>query len=339
VQNSWRRDIIVIGGSAGGLEALRRLLELLPANLPATIFVTLHIPADFPSVLPELLSRNGRAARHPEGSEEFRHGQIFVAPPDAHLIIERSRVVLGHGPRENRHRPAIDVMFRSAARAHGARVAAVVLSGQLDDGSAGLMSVKMAQGLAIVQEPGEALADEMPRRAIQYAAPDFVLPVADIAELLVAVSSEKLPFPDTSRRAMVMESKQGKAEQVPNEKAEFMNNGKPSAFACPECHGVLWEIESGELLQYRCRVGHAYTGDTLRVAFSETAENALWVALRVVEEKAALLRRLAQKAGSRIRATYEEEASGFDLHANTLRKMLSDNSELVVREREVPGAA
>jgi len=198
MQKSWRRDIVVIGASVGGLEALRKVLDLLPSNIPAAIFATLHIPRDFPSVLPQILSRNGRFVRHPSAEQEFSPGQIFVAPPDHHLVIQRSQVVLGSGPRENRHRPSIDVMFRSAARAYGPRVAAVVMTGQLDDGSSGLMSVKMAGGLTIVQDPDEALAPDMPRHAIQYVQPDFVLPIAKIAELLISVSSEDLPLPETS---------------------------------------------------------------------------------------------------------------------------------------------
>jgi two-component system chemotaxis response regulator CheB len=332
MQNSCRRDIVVIGGSAGGFEALRRLLDLLPSDLPATIFVTLHIPRDFPSVLPELLSRNGKVVRQPSTEQEFSAGQIFIAPPDQHLVIQRSRVVLGKGPRENRHRPAIDVMFRSAARAYGPRVVAIVLSGQLDDGSVGMLSVKMGGGLTVAQDPHEALAPDMPEHAIRYAQPDFVLPVSHIAELLVSVSSENLPLPNASRKTMSAELNKNKLEPSAKEVAAILNKGKPSAFACPECHGVLWEIENGDFVSYRCRVGHAYTGETLRVALSETAENALWVALRVVEEKAALLRRLARKTGSRISGTYEEEAAGFELHAATLRRLLSANHARVEGE-------
>jgi two-component system, chemotaxis family, protein-glutamate methylesterase/glutaminase len=338
VHNQWRRDIIVIGGSAGAWVAIRRLFELLPPKLPAAIFLTVHIPADFPSVLPELLSKDGRVARHPAQEQTFGPGDIFVAPPDNHLIIENSRVVLGHGPRENRHRPAIDVMFRSAARSYGPRVAGIVLSGQLDDGAAGLMSIKMAQGLAIVQDPREALAQEMPSRAIQYAQPDYVLPITEIAEMLISVSREDLPRPDTERKIMSDEIEREKTEKNPEQEKSFAR-GKPSAFACPECHGVLWEVDEGELTHYRCRVGHAYSGESLRVAFSESTEAALWVALRVVEERAALLRRLAQKAGPRISSRYEEEAAGFDVHAERLRKMLADSASLAANERGLPGAA
>jgi len=332
MQAEWRRDIIVIGGSAGGMRALRELLDFLPPNFPGTIFVTIHVAADFPSVMPELLSKNGRAVRHPSNDEEFGPGQIFVAPPDKHLIIKPSRILLGSGPHENRHRPAIDVMFRSAARAYGPRVAAIVLSGQLDDGSAGLMAVKMARGLTIVQDPSEALAPDMPRNAIRYAEPDFVLPLQQIAELLISLSAHDRALPEVRGKLIQGESKEAKVEPYADDEEEATGTKKPSAFACPDCHGVLWEIEQGELLRYRCRVGHAYTADTLRVSLSESAENSLWVALRAVEEKAALLRRVAQKAGPRMNARYEQEAAGFDVHAATLRKMLAENRELIEGE-------
>ncbi len=202
-------------------------MALLPANLPASIFVTLHIARDFPSVLPQILSANGRVVQHPSTGQEFSPGQIFVAPPDHHLSIQRSRVVLGNGPRENRHRPSIDVMFRSAARAYGPRVAGIVLTGRLDDGSSGLMSVKMAGGLTIVQDPEEALAPEMPQHAIQYVEPDFVLPIAKIAELLISVSSENLPSPATPRKMMAGEPSGNKLEPSVAEITTILNKGKP----------------------------------------------------------------------------------------------------------------
>jgi two-component system, chemotaxis family, protein-glutamate methylesterase/glutaminase len=184
-----------------------------------------------------------------------------------------------------------------------------------------------------VQDPSEALAAEMPRNAIRYAEPDCVLRLEKIAELLIAVSAESRPLPEARGKIIEDESKEAKMEPVPDDGPQATGEQKPSAFACPECHGVLWEMEEREHLRYRCRVGHAYTADTLRVSLSESAENSLWAALRAVEEKAALLRRVAHKLGPRMRAQYEQEATGFDGHAKTLRKMLADNRELVEEER------
>ena len=330
-----RRDIIVIGGSAGAMEALRQVLHKLPANIAATLFVTLHIPSDFPSILPELLSTDAIKVRHPDNHQRFGPGDVFVAPPDFHLLVQPSRVVLSRGPRENRHRPSIDVMFRSAARAYGPRVAAVVLSGQLDDGAAGLAAVKMAGGLTIVQDPEEAIAPEMPMRAIEYAGAECVLRPAQIADLLISVASEKAAFDEQQEASTVSDDLDREVREANlEESAPKEPEGKPSAIACPDCHGVLWEVEDGKLLRYRCRVGHAYTAEALRVALSEASESSLWVALRVMEEKAALLRRLAHRSGRRMAARFSDEADGYDLHAKSIRKLLYENQALASQERE-----
>lgn len=326
---------MVIGGSAGAFEPLGRLVALLPKDLPASVFVALHLSPDFPSVIPQLLAKRSQVpVRHAMNHEVIQGGTVLVAPPDHHLLIQDSEVVLSRGPKENRHRPAIDVLFRSAARTYGPRVAAVVLSGQLDDGSAGLMAVKMRGGLSIVQDPKEAMAPEMPTRAIEYAGADHVLSVDQIAEFLVSISSEELPFPEDSE-AEVSEELEDEARQANlEEPLDYRTNGNPSVFACPECHGVLWEVQDGRLLRFRCRVGHAYTADTLQVALSESGEHALWVAMRTLEEKAALLRRMAHRTGRHMAAHYREEAAGFDVHAETIRKMLLENQALLKKEEE-----
>lgn len=338
MQSAWRHDIVVIGGSAGALDPLRRLLLLLPKGLPASVFVTLHIPPDYPSILPELLGASGVwSAHHPSEREPVQPGHVYVAPPDLHLVIEPGYVQLGQGPRENRHRPAIDVMFRSAARAYGPRVAAVLLSGQLDDGSAGLMAVKMNGGLTIVQDPAEAASPEMPSRAIQYAAPSFILPLQGIADLLISNANEQLPLRTAWEAAVVNEHdeiKVAKLESPPQEEPL----GRPSAFACPDCHGVLWELEEGELLRFRCRVGHAYTANSLQAAFSEATEDALWAAKRVLEEKAALLRRLAERSGPRMTRQYLEDAAGLDEHALTIAKILLASQKRAREEKESDAA-
>lgn len=338
MQTTWQRDIVVIGGSAGALEPVRRLLQLFPKGLPAAVFVTLHIPADYPSILPELLNVPGLwLAHHPSGREPVQPRQAYVAPPNSHLVLEPGYVLLGHGPRENRHRPAIDVMFRSAARAYGPRVVAILLSGQLDDGSAGLMAVKMKGGLTVVQDPAEAMAPEMPSRAIRYASPEYVLSVQEIGDLVTANATRQVPVTDTAEETVVNgpdETKVAKLERTPEEE----NIGRPSAFACPDCHGVLWELEEGELLRFRCRVGHTYTADSLGAAMSEATEDALWIAKRALEEKAALLRRLAERTGPRMSGVYREDAAGLDRHAETIRKMLLENQSRI-EERKHSDAA
>jgi two-component system chemotaxis response regulator CheB len=323
-----RHDIIVIGGSSGALEELRKIVAMLPADLPASIFVTLHTSPESPGILADILSRAGTLrAKHPEHGEEIRPGTIYVAPPDSHLLVNSGYVKVSRGPRENRHRPAIDPMFRTAARAYRSRVAAIVLSGMLDDGSAGLMAVRAAGGLGIAQDPAEALSTEMPSRAIEYAGADYVLPIQEIASLIVTLADESLPTGSTPAEAAMPQRKANKKDKADLQKdANEQKEGTPSTFACPECRGVLWEVEEGKLLRFRCRVGHAYTAAALEL--SETAENALWVSLRTLEEKAALLRRMAAKTSPRIAASYNDQAKEYDAHAQTIRSLLIENQEL-----------
>lgn len=328
------RDVIVVGGSAGSLEPLRSILANLPTDFPASIFVTLHIPSDFPSLLPDVLSSGPLTVKHPTDREPVQPATVYVAPADLHLLVEKGCIHLSRGARENRHRPAIDPMFRSAARSYGPRVIGIVLSGQLDDGSAGLMAVKMCGGFTIVQNPDDALSAEMPKNAINYAHPHQILTAEEIAQFLIKITNEPihmgLQMPESrALNELKEESREADLEQ-PNSKEK---RGKPSAFSCPECHGVLWELEEGELLRFRCRVGHAYTAEALRVAVSESAEEALWASMRVLEEKAALLRRMAPRSSQNLGKKYMEEADGYDKHVETIRAMLVENQSLIKPEK------
>jgi len=342
--SSGRRDIIVMGGSAGALESLRCIVSRLPADLPAAILLVVHVAQDYPSILPEILSACGSLrAIHPHNKQRVENGMIYVAPPDHHLLLEDASIVLSRGPRENRHRPAIDPLFRSAARTYDARVAGVILSGELDDGSAGLMAVRMRGGIAIVQDPNEAIAPEMPRRAIQYAGADYVLPAAAIAELLIQLAARTESTTEPAREFHMPhksakideEARQANLENDPPAKQA----GQPSTFVCPECHGTLWELEEGGLLRFRCRVGHAYTADSLRLAFTQSTEEALWVAMRALEEKAALLRRLASRSAERMAANYRQEAEAYDKHVESIRRILLANQAVVDREEHRSDAA
>ncbi len=185
-------DVIVVGASAGGVEALRGLVGSLPIDLPAAVFLVLHIPAQSPSLLPEILSRSGPLrALHPTNGEVIQHGLIYVAPPDHHLLLEDGFVRVVRGPRENRHRPAIDPLFRSAARAYGSRVVGVILTGSLDDGTAGLLAIKRRGGVAIVQDPDDALYSSMPRSALAHVDVDHVLVLSEIGPVLARLTREQ----------------------------------------------------------------------------------------------------------------------------------------------------
>ncbi|MBW4663866.1 MAG: chemotaxis protein CheB [Chroococcus sp. CMT-3BRIN-NPC107] len=332
-------DIIVVGASAGGVETLCQLVCGLPPDLPAAVFIVLHVPAHGKSVLPKILNRvmakqHGKLklqARHPIDGELIQPGHIYVAPPDKHLLIKDSCIHLARGPRENSHRPAVDPLFRTAARTYGTRVVGVVLSGLLDDGTAGLAAIKQCGGITIAQDPEEALYSGMPRSAIENVEVDYIQKVADISKTLAQLASEP-----------VLESKVQVHQQMDMEAniAQFdlntMQNsqrpGIPSGFACPECRGALWELQDGKLIRFRCRTGHAYSINSLLAEQTDALEVALWSALRALEEKAALTERMATSARTRSQnisaKRFQEQAQDSQQKAALVRQMLlSDSSD------------
>jgi len=327
-----KRDIVVVGASAGGVEALRRFLGRLPADFPGAVFVVLHIPAESPSVLPTLLTRlGGMPAAHAVDGEPLRQGRIYVAPPDHHLTLSDGHVAVTRGPRENGVRPAVDPLFRTAARLYRDRVIGVVLSGTLDDGAAGLHAIKLTGGVAIVQDPEDALFAGMPLSSLEIVEVDFQLPAAEIADTLMKLTSPEAkgrgPITGKPRDEigpMSSELKIG-APDVGSLEGQA-RPGEPSVYACPECHGVLWELRDGQLAHFRCRVGHAYTLETLFADHTQSVETALWTALRSLEERVSLSRRLAHRARERgqerMATTFERSASEVADSARILRDLL-----------------
>jgi two-component system chemotaxis response regulator CheB len=300
------RDIVVIGASAGGVEALTHIARHLDPNIPAALFAVLHIGRSR-SLLPEILARASRLIiRHPNDGEPIRNGHWYIAPPDHHLILEEGgRVRLFRGPNENGTRPAIDPLFRSAAEVFGNRVIGVILTGTLDDGVAGLAAIKAAGGIAIVQDPAGALCAGMPRRALETVNVDFCVPLVQIP-------------------GVILETVQGAGV------AETAGTGRPtehpgplSGFTCPECNGALWQEEEGGVLRFRCRVGHRYSTDAMLSAQDDSVERALWAAVRALEERAALARRLANNAedlrNPRSVAWFVERSRAAEEHALVLR--------------------
>lgn len=277
-------------------------------------------------MLPKILTRAGRLpVAHPGDGEPIRPGHIYVAPPDHHLIVKPGRVRVARGPRENGHRPAADALFRTAARSYGGRVVGVVLSGALDDGTAGLQAVKRAGGLAVVQHPDDALYPGMPQSAIAHVAVDHALPVADIPGLLARLAAEPVTDPDPSL-SPDEEMEADMAELEPGATHTHERPGTPSAFGCPDCGGVLWELHDGVLLRFRCRVGHAWSSESLLAKQGDGLEAALWVALRVLEEQAALADRMAERATGRGHAVAAQAFAGQSrdatAHAEVIRRVL-----------------
>lgn len=324
-----RHDIIVIGASAGGVEAISTIVRGLPADLRAAVLVVLHLSRGR-SVLPDILSRAGPlAARHPIDGERLQYGRIYVAPPDHHLVLDGNAVRLDHGPTENGLRPAVDPLFRSAARSFGARVIGVVLTGSLDDGTAGLAAVREAGGVTVVQDPTEAFAPSMPISAIESVHVDHILRLARIPAVLVELTMERTMEKEATSGPHLrpMESDLGTPALAlePDDRP-----GRPSVFTCPECHGTLWEVDEGTILRFRCRIGHVYSPDSMLAAQTDSVDRALWAALRSLEERAALNRKMANRASDRNQPSaaksFADRARVAEEHSTVVRGLLEDRT-------------
>jgi two-component system chemotaxis response regulator CheB len=316
-------DIIVLGASAGGVQALSEVIGSLPSDLPAAVFAVLHVSPHGTSMLPKILSRAGALpAVHPEDGEKIRPGRVYVAPPDRHLAIHDGHVQLTREASENGHRPAVDVLFRTAARFYGPRVVGVVLTGNLDDGTAGLADIKERGGVAVVQDPDEADHAGMPLSAITHVPVDHILPMAHIGSLLEDLARDPVP---EEVLAAFQESNEMEARQEEKDDQNGERTGVPSAFTCPECGGALFEKPGQEPLHFRCRTGHAYSPETLFAKQTDTFDATLWAALRSLEEQAALARRIEKRmreVGGRASQRYGERADEAERHAGLLRKVL-----------------
>ncbi len=333
-------DIIVIGASAGGVETLIHLVKGLPADIPAVILIVVHVPAHSTSILPRILSRAGALkALHPKDGAALEHGCIYIAPPDYHLLVKRGFINLVRGPMENGHRPAVDPLFRTAARAYGKRVVGLVLSGALDDGTAGLIGVKLRGGVAVVQDPKDAMFTGMPTSAIENVDVDHILPLSDIAPLLVRLAHEpvKEEKENPVSREMELEADAAEIDFFPMQ--DNHHPGKPASFACPDCGGTLWEINNGKMFRFRCRTGHAFSPETLLAKQSEAVEEALWSALRALEERTELARRMAtgarQQNRTRSAQRFEQQAQDSHKRAETIRQVLLKGEAVPTAE---PGA-
>ncbi|HEU4834833.1 MAG TPA: chemotaxis protein CheB [Pyrinomonadaceae bacterium] len=324
------RDTIVIGASAGGVQALSTLVAEFSPALPAAVFLVLHIPTHVPSMLPSILARDSRLeVAHAVNGEKIRRGKVYVAPPDHHLLIENERVKLVHGPKENLHRPSIDVLFRSAARWAGPRTIGVILTGSRADGTTGMRAIKQRGGITIVQDPNEAPFPSMPLSVMQDIKVDYSLPLREIAPLLNTLSQEtameegRYPVSDQIEiEARITEQEMESTELI----ASVEKLGKISKLTCPDSHGALWEIYDDELLRYRCHVGHAFSAESLSDGQSQMLEVALWSAVRALEEKMMLARRIVERArkANHLRAAklFEMRAREAEEHSSVLRELL-----------------
>jgi two-component system chemotaxis response regulator CheB len=322
------RDVVVVGGSAGAVEGLIRLMPGLPAALPARIFIAVHVPATT-SALPAILTRAGRLrARHPDDGERTEPSVVYVAPPDYHLLVKPDTLRIVRGPRENGHRPALDPLFRSAAASYGARVVCTVLSGNLDDGAAGALAVHHAGGLVVVQDPAECMFPSMPSAALAAVPSATVLPLDRIAQHIVTVlGTPAAEAPDMPKRQSPTSPPALDPVELEEPAVEALaRSGVSSGFTCPECHGGIFEVKREGTQQYRCRVGHAFTGDTLFVEQHASIEAALWTALRALEESGEMARRLRERAAARGKElaaqSYGHSADTYEQRARVIRNLL-----------------
>lgn len=318
-------DIVVVGGSAGGLAALSKLVGQLPSDLPAAIFVVIHISPSATSALANILTRAGSLpAFQPENDQPFERGGIYVAAPNHHLLIKDGRVSVVAGPKENRHRPAIDPLFRSASRSYGARVVGILLSGAGDDGVAGLRAIHDRGGVTMIQDPTDATHAALPRNALEFAPIDYTTAADELGRLLVRIVDEPASASSPASQTLRKEAKMAEADLPTIEDED--KAGRPSAFSCPDCGGVLWEIERGDFLRFRCRVGHSYSLDALADEQDDVLEKGFWAAFRALEENASLARQLATRARQHGRqalaSRFGERADEAQSNADAIRKMI-----------------
>lgn len=318
-------DIVVIGGSAGGVAALKRLCSALPGDLAASLFVVLHISPTSRSFLPELLSRSGKLpAHHAIDGEKIRRGWIYVPPPDLHMLVRAGHVILRRGPRENRTRPAIDPLFRSAAVTYRSRVIGVVLSGTLDDGAAGLTAVKLCGGTTVVQDPNDAMWPEMPRNALAHEHVDHIVAMSDLPALLVRLVGEAPgPMPPIPRN-LILETKIAALETfMPAEQTEL---GRPIKVSGPQRGGVLNEVAEEGSAGLGCQIGPAVTADAVLAAQSDELGKALESAIRIHRDRGVMFRRMQHRseaqamphAAARWRAGADESEHAAALIAQAL---------------------
>jgi two-component system, chemotaxis family, protein-glutamate methylesterase/glutaminase len=339
-----RKDIVVVGASAGGMEALQKLVSGLPADLPASVFIVWHLSPGLKSMLPAVLSKAGPLrAVHPSDGDRIERGRIYVAPNDHHMLLEHGYIRITKGPKENRFRPAVDPLFRSAAYVYGSRTIGVVLTGALDDGTAGLWTIKLRGGTAIVQEPADAMIRSMPLNALEHTVADYRLPVGEIGELLGRLVRERAaPMPQIASEEEEKTRQEVKiAEGVDALEENIMRFGQLSPFTCPDCRGVLTMLREDTILRFRCHTGHALSASTLLNETSEIIENQLWDAVRALDETVMLLNKLGEQCAiaGNMRAAEQcfDKAREAHARAQPIREAVKINEELSADDLQAGG--
>ena len=323
--------VVVVGTSAGGLDALRRLLGALPSDFQAPVLVVMHIGNHY-SMLPRILERDVRMpVRHAENNEPLVPGTILIAPPDYHMLVEDGLVRLSRAAKENFSRPAIDPLFRCAAVYYRQNAIGVILTGRLDDGTIGLQAIKAYGGVALVQDPNEADEPEMPRSALQHVAVDDCLPLDGLAQRLIELTSPENPVqrpqPPVTLEWVKTDVQSRFALRQRSDIRDLGRIATPAGIACPECHGGLWQVDGVTPLQFRCHTGHSYTEQNLLYGQDLAIEEAVWAAVRALHEKQMVLTRLAESASKpgleKAAAEHNASADALASHAEKLRSIIT----------------
>jgi two-component system chemotaxis response regulator CheB len=319
------RDIIVIGTSAGGLAALDTLIGQLRSDLRASIFIVQHMAADAngDALLHRLRKHGAFECKLAQDGETFARGKIYIAPPDHHMLVKERKILVTKGARENRNRPAIDPLFRSAAVTHGPKVIAVLLTGMLDDGSAGMIAVKACGGIAVVQDPADAMYPGMPQSAIDNADVDHCVPLTAMGGLLEQLSRERSGKRTAIPKDIRIEAEI--AERVLSNVDQVEKLGEQVPYNCPNCGGVLWEMDAPDEARYRCHTGHSFTQSTLLASQTEKIEETMWIALRMFEERKNLLNSIIVREGAR-GSSMAQRAKETQVHIERIRAMLTSST-------------
>jgi len=313
-------NIITIGGSAGALTALKEIIFELPESINAAIFIVIHFPEDKESFLTEILKKRAELnIVHAVNNCSIEKGNVYIAPPGFHLIIKKGKLLLSNGPKENRFRPSIDVLFRSASLAYGSLVTGVILSGALDDGVAGLSAIKKSGGVAVVQDPEDAIMDGLPLNAIKDVEPDYCMPAAEIASVLQSVANKKEKT-KIMKKDELLEWESSFAEGQTFDMGEIKKHSDATRYICPLCEGPLFKLHDKKMDRYRCFVGHAFSAETLLNLTNEKIEHLLWTTYRTMDEKKEMLSNMITD-----KSAYEKEEQKITHQLSILKSILEAN--------------